>query len=309
MKTQFYYRKILIIGLTCLVSLAYSQENNQISDEPFAYQVNGIVPVFKFNNEYVKPSGVNFFLGNYNYNIVGKYQVLIEGATVEYVLLKLQGFKYKVASAGLQKYSDSTYLVPKEPYQNKKKYKPYISKKTPSLVDIEDQDEVFVIQSSKFEYQLNEGFIRKKYEVNKMQFDWGASLTIPFKIRPTIDDINMKITPELSLGGFFGMKKRLSRYKPHFWYIPIITAGVTIIGVNKDNIIVEQDVSNVKDGLIFARTISAGTVIELDGFQMGFVFGWDKPGGEIAKDWIYNDRLWYSFTIGFDFLNKNDDSE
>jgi hypothetical protein len=174
-----------------------------------------------------------------------------------------------------------------------------------NYVNIDDQDKMFWLKKDKFEKLLNQGYIKKRYEW-PVQVAYGANLSIPFKIRPQTDSINMKITPEISLGGFIGLRKRLNRYKPIYLYAPVITAGVTTIGINKDNVIDETN-TDTKDGLVLARTFSVGSFIEFNSFQLGFLLGWDKAGGEIAKDWIYNDRLWYSFSIGYNFLRRNDE--
>jgi hypothetical protein len=190
------------------------------------------------------------------------------------------------------------------------KYTPY--KK--DYIDVDDENKIFWIKKESFEKQLENGYIKKRYHLNP-ELAYGASLSIPFKIRPSIGDINMKITPELSLGGFIGGRFRLNRFKNVFLYLPVVTAGVTTIGINTDNIISEENTTQtttvnnaiVKDGLVFARTFSVGSFIEYNSFQFGFVLGWDKGGGEVAKDWIYNDQLWYSFSIGYNFLRKADD--
>lgn len=177
-------------------------------------------------------------------------------------------------------------------------------------VDIDDQNIKFWMKKDKFDKYLENGYIAKRYE-RKYQFAYGASLAVPFKIRPETKGQNIKITPELSLGGYAGGRVRLNKYKPIYLYIPIVTAGVTTIGINSNNVIDETIImadpnSNVDDALVFARTFSVGTFIEFNSFQMGFVLGWDRPGGEVARDWIYNDRLWYSFSIGYNFLRRED---
>lgn len=289
-----------------------AQENNQISDEPYAYQVIGYVNAYLYNGQEVKPSGNQVRLGNYKYNMVGKYQITESNTVIEYVLLQLQPFSFKISPVVADKdsavYKDSLYIVKKNS-RNQVTESKYI-KKSPNVVDIEEQQNVYVLQSAIFDYQLEQGFIRKQYETSwrKSRFDWGASLSVPFKIRPEIRNINMKITPEIALGGFVGFKKRINQYKPHYWYFPVVTAGVTIIGINQDNTIVEQETQDIKDGLVFARTFTLGTLVQLDDFQLGLMIGWDKAGGEIGKDWIYNDRLWYSFSLGFDFI-RNDKKE
>ncbi|SDM21023.1 hypothetical protein [Kriegella aquimaris] len=315
MKSIKIFISILLVLIFVLPS--FSQENNQISDEPFLYQVNGRVALRLFEGEYKVPTNSAEISGKYGYDLVGKYKTLVESLEIEYVLLQLRNWKYKTATTSIQ---DSlaigkVKMILRGKYRNKGKYKGkstpfYYIDNTPNIIDQEDQDKVYVMRMTDFKYQLDEGFIRKRYDTSNFHIDWGASLTLPFKMRPEVNDLNMKITPEISLGGFFGLRKRINPYKPHYIYLPVVTAGVTIIGLNKDNVIVEQNTGDAKDGLVFARTVSAGIVIALDDFQLGAVMGWDKAGGEIGKDWIYNDRPWFSFQIGFNFLQrKNEDSD
>lgn len=184
-----------------------------------------------------------------------------------------------------------------------------------NYVDIDDENKKFWIKKDKFNQYIEKGFIKKRFS-KKIQVAYGASLSVPFKIRPEVGDRNIKITPDLALGGYIGFRYRLNKYKPIYWYLPVITAGVTTIGINSDNLendtvvdevtMMEIENSSSSDGLVFARTFTIGSFVEFDSFQVGFVAGWDRPGGEIAKDWIYNDRLWYSFSIGYNFLRRSD---
>ena len=201
-----------------------------------------------------------------------------------------------------------------------------------NYIDIDDENKMFWIKKDRFEKYIKQGYIKKRYHT-PIQLAYGASLSIPFKIRPATGDFNMKITPEITLGGYLGLRRRLSRYKPVYVYFPVITAGITTIGINRDNVIDEstttqqetesdpttnqqelnnetttdqQEANEPEDGLVFARTGSIGLFFEFDSFQVGFVTGWDRPGGEIATDWIYKDRLWYSFNIGYNFLRRED---
>lgn len=206
----------------------------------------------------------------------------------------------------------------KKPYQKIKIYKEGSDeslvepiKIKPLYVDIEEQGQKFYLRKDKFNSLISKGYIKKRYET-PYQFAYGANLSLPFKIRPRVKEQNIKITPEISLGGYAGGRIRLNRYKPVYLYAPIITAGVTTIGINRNNIIDEStndvgSLNNIDDALVLARTFSIGTFLEYDTFQIGFVGGWDRPGGEVAKEWIHNDKFWYSFSIGYNFLRRSDD--
>ena len=237
-----------------------------------------------------------------------------ENAVNNYVLLKEKiksDYKKKVAEEEkrLKKFNDSVNQIlrktPKEMTITARNKNGKIIRNPRKInyqkkyINIDDQDKLFAIKTSDFNSLIENGYIRKRYRQN-YHIAYGATFTIPFKIRPEVNEENIRITPELTLGGFIGGRVRINKYKDHFLFLPVITAGATTININQDTVSSEED-----DGLVLARTLSLGTILELDKFQVGIVAGWDRPGGEIAKDWIYRDRLWYSLSIGFDFFSRS----
>ena len=52
------------------------------------------------------------------------------------------------------------------------------------------------------------------------------------------------------------------------------------------------------------RHVGLGAVLELTNFQLGFVMRVDRAPGEDETGWIYNDKIWHSFAIGYSFLNS-----
>ncbi len=291
-----------------------SQEESQVkSDEKFNYMVNGYVLFNEYdqNNNQLKYKSIQ--AGKYLFDIIGKsrYSNTKEEKDFYYYLIKIvpfeRGFVQKGDSLRLLYTKKEKEKFPKKWKANSGIYS--VIKNKTNIIDIGDQEDVFWIQKDIFDHYLNDGYIKKKYYtwLKSFQFAYGASLSIPFKIRPEIQDKNMKITPEISLGGYVGVKWRIHKYKNSYWYPLVFTAGITTIGINSDNTIKEVDTTDLKDGLVFARTASLGSILEFNSFQIGAVLGWDKPGGEIGKDWIYNDRLWYSFSFGYNFLTKKND--
>ena len=173
-----------------------------------------------------------------------------------------------------------------------------------TYINVDDNNKLFWIKAEEFERLENEKWLVKRYHM-KPKFAYGASFSVPFKIRPETSELNMKITPELTLGGYFGLKQRLSRYNDIYLYIPVITLGVTTLGVNEDNVIKETgSTQETQDGLVLGRTFTVGTIFEYKSFQIGLIGGFDKAGGEIGKNWVYNDKFWYSFSIGYSFFGK-----
>ncbi len=127
-------------------------------------------------------------------------------------------------------------------------------------------------------------------------------MTIPFKLRPKQDSINFNMTTDITLGAYIGLKKRISRKANNFIVIPA-TLGLSYINVGNN------ETSNVNtennSSVIPGWTWSSGIVFDLNGFNVGFVFGQDFASG-VGDDWLYNKKMWYSFSIGYSFFNSKD---
>ncbi|WP_024771761.1 hypothetical protein [Aquimarina macrocephali] len=173
-----------------------------------------------------------------------------------------------------------------------------------TYINVDDNDKRFWIKAEEFNRLLDEKYIVKRYYLST-QFAYGASLSVPFKIRPKTDDFNMKITPEIMLGGYLGLKHRLNRYKDIYIHFPVVTFGVTTLGINENNTINESTTTTeTPDGLVLGRTFSFGTILEYKSFQIGLIGGFDRASGEIGKNWAYNDKFWYSVGIGYSFFER-----
>lgn len=278
--------KLIFLVLTVFTySYIFSQQQSE-SDEKFDYLTIGHFTLKKFNIKENKPltefkipkSGTRFTIKNKVVHPVNDYNIY---------LIDILDYpnKYKEGS-------------------KKDKLIEYDQRGSDLYINIIDNDELFWIKSEELDNLLEEEFVLKRYYLHP-KFAYGASLSVPFKIRPETDDFNMKITPEITLGGYVGLKQRLSRFKDIYVYIPVVTLGVTTLGINENNIIKETgNNEEVQDGLVLGRTFSVGTIFEFKSFQIGLIGGFDKAGGEIGKDWVYNDKFWYSFSIGYSFFGK-----
>jgi hypothetical protein len=125
-------------------------------------------------------------------------------------------------------------------------------------------------------------------------------LTIPFKLRPKIDSVNFNITTDVTLGPYFGITKRFSPTKRYYFTIPA-TLGLSYININDNN------TSNINEdneiGIVPGITWSTGLILQLEDFNIGVVLGQDYASS-VGDDWIYNGKLWFSFAIGYNFLNQ-----
>jgi hypothetical protein len=126
-------------------------------------------------------------------------------------------------------------------------------------------------------------------------------MTIPFKLRPKMDSVNFNMTTDITLGAYIGVKKRISRNLNNFIVIPF-TLGLSYINVGNSqtsNVNTENNTSVVP-----GWTWSSGIIIDLNGFNLGFVFGTDYASG-VGQDWLYNKKPWISFSFGYSFFSKD----
>ncbi|QLG46029.1 hypothetical protein [Costertonia aggregata] len=312
----------------------YSQK--QQLTEPFAFYFNGHIKLFLFdekkddfeyetngNSTENKPNKIKRFKYGEEtqfYRIGTYYEKLTNEQSIKYYKMTPVPFKYKilVESKDYEKYgrsiNDMDYINGSKLYRinniNEDKLQKNDTrwfKENDALVSVQDRNKIFLIESSRFDEMENKDFIFKRYVLWDWDVDYGAQLSLPFKLRPEINDDNMRITPEINLGGYVSSRLRIDRRKNRYLHLPMFSAGVSGIGINSNNKIDES--TNTGDGLVMATTFTGGVGVELDSFQLAFIIGWDKASGEIGKEWQYNGRPWYSFGVGFTFLSKQKDEK
>lgn len=130
----------------------------------------------------------------------------------------------------------------------------------------------------------------------------GGQLTLPFKIRPKADTHSFRLTTDVTVGGFVGMTKRLSRVKEIFLTIPL-AAGLTFINLNDDNTSLDRSVQEAE--VVPGLTWSTGLVLQLEKYSLGVMFGKDYAS-EVGNQWQYHGRMWWSFGIGFAFVRGDE---
>jgi hypothetical protein len=158
-------------------------------------------------------------------------------------------------------------------------------KNNTNFVNSADNDKFFWIRKDELDNYMTDGFITKSYKTPNTNIAYGANISLPFKLRTETNGQNIKITPDLTLGGYLGMKWRISQTNNN------------------------PTSPNKGDGTVLGITGSTGLVFQLSDFQFGLMLGWDRAAGEIGKDWIYNNKTWYSFSIGYSFLGNNADKD
>lgn len=127
-------------------------------------------------------------------------------------------------------------------------------------------------------------------------------LTVPFKLRPKQDMLNFNITTDVTLGPYFGISKRISKKDPFYLTLPA-TLGLSFININNNtttNMPVDEEI-----GIVPGITWSTGFIFQFDKFNIGFLLGKDYASG-IGDQWIYQDKMWYSFAIGYSFTKPDE---
>ena len=126
----------------------------------------------------------------------------------------------------------------------------------------------------------------------------GGQLTLPFKIRPKADTRSFRLTTAVTVGGFVGVTKRLSKVKEIFLTIPL-AAGLTFINLNDDNTFLDRAIQETE--VVPGLTWSTGLILQLEKYSLGFMLGKDYAS-DVGNQWQYHGRMWWSFGIGFTFV-------
>lgn len=98
------------------------------------------------------------------------------------------------------------------------------------------------------------------------------------------------------------MRWRISHTLNYHLVAPLVTAGVGTLTIAQGT--APSAMSGAKT--VLGLTASVGAIVELsESFQLGFAMGIDRAPGDDGDGWIYNDRIWYSFAVGYTFLTKS----
>jgi hypothetical protein len=122
---------------------------------------------------------------------------------------------------------------------------------------------------------------------------------VPFKLRPKQGDTKFQMTTDVTVGAYGGIRKRISKYSPTYLTIPIVL-GLSFINVTQ-NTTTNTGTADLKSKITPGWTWATGIVIQTNVLNLGFIIGKDYASG-FAEDWIYYDKTWYSFGIGYSFL-------
>ena len=162
--------------------------------------------------------------------------------------------------------------------------------------DIQDNTSADAIQDSTISTHVVEevNYLISKEKLTEYRYELafgfacGLLTTSPVKIQ--LCDGNMTIGT--NLGAYAGWKVTLA-------HIPF-----TIIGSAGSAIIPISDAGADKVETKLGWTCAIGLLIEpISNYQIGILFGIDHLVGDARNDYPYQNEIWISFGIGFDFMN------
>lgn len=287
---------ISAIFLVFLTEAVYGQQQ-QSGEDPFFYKVSGLVYVQEYNSlTRSKTSNLKIPKEPLKFRIVSKETESSDNSTY-----------YVIQFLRIKPESDETVKVTiTGKGENKTTTREVLStlKGSSVFINSDDNDKYFWLRKDELDNYMADGFITKSYKTPNTNIAYGANISLPFKLRPETNGQNIKITPDLTLGGYLGIKWRISKTKPFYLTAPIVTLGLATLSINDNS---NTATPSKGDGTVLGITGSTGLVFQLDDFQFGFMLGRDRAAGEIGKDWIYNNKTWYSFSIGYSFLGNNSD--
>jgi len=169
-----------------------------------------------------------------------------------------------------------------------------------TFITSEDNGKYFCLEQDKFDVLLASNVIGKVYRRGRTGEVYGLSLMLPFKLRRATGGFNTSLTESITIAGVLSERWRISNKRDYHADFPVVTAGLTTLDLAMGTAPSAMTGSKQLLGL----TVSLGAVLELANFQLGFMMGVDRAPGEDGKGWIYNDKIWYSFAIGYSFLNS-----
>lgn len=135
----------------------------------------------------------------------------------------------------------------------------------------------------------------------------SGTLLAPIKIRPEkkIDATNTvpwELSTDITLGQYIGYRFPLSKINPYYLTVPTLTLGTSLLSINSSNTAPKSETSTT-----LGLTWSTGIILDLNGFNIGFLLGKDYAPGKAGKDWIYNEEIWFSIGFGINLTSKNKD--
>lgn len=135
-------------------------------------------------------------------------------------------------------------------------------------------------------------------------FDFSP-LVIPLKIRPAIGDNPLQFLGDVAIGPYFGYQfgKRSFDFSatPSQTTLTACAFGSpTMINLNSSN----QTNSPTNGNSVLGLSTGLGLLFDINSLQFGLTTGWDWISGEVSETWIYQGKVWTSFSFAYNLSNQ-----
>lgn len=273
-------KKFMLFGVVLLLStVLFAQDQDKDFERKNYYELNGRAKFYEVNNRYEIQKDTIFYSLS-GFLVTAEWdEVSIEDRV--YVVLTYPNYK-----SGRQSQTETAVALAAGaepvnfPIQN-------LNGKTLCILK-DDFDKILKTPIYSVSFKRF-----KNYQIT------AGQLTLPFKLRPKINDKKFQMTTDVTIGAYGGIRKRISKTNPIYLTIPVVL-GLSFINVN-ENTTTNTGTADLKSGITPGWTWATGLVIQTNRLNVGFVFGRDYASG-YAEDWIYHGKTWYSFAIGYSFL-------
>jgi hypothetical protein len=131
-----------------------------------------------------------------------------------------------------------------------------------------------------------------------------GTLTAPFKLRMAVGSSEESFMDgTFNVSQYFGWKFRISNSNPYF-VSPFVFGGVTSLSYSSANNKGIVDATQKENGS--GLTYGAGVAFRFGTISPGIVIGFDHGFGDLGRTFEYNDKLWLSFSLNFEFFKPKE---
>jgi hypothetical protein len=163
------------------------------------------------------------------------------------------------------------------------------------------RDEIWLSEEDNgkfFALSLNDFQLKAQHYPRTTSLSFGA-LMVPVKLRFRTENVEyFDFSKDVSMGTSVGVRQGLSRFKPYYASL-LLSTGMSLVSALPQNsggfVTAPTDLA--------AFTASMGTILDLDGVQLGIFSGIDMVPREAGGHWIYQNKPWFSMGIGYQFMS------
>lgn len=294
-------KKLLLVAIVMMSSLfAFSQNDPKLVGYYLQPQTNSIKV---YQSKVDKPDEPNlstydFWDLKHHYNYWFKTDITVTGS---------DGKKYiRITIPNQDRYVPSP-DKPDDPTAGKRVQTPNYNPVVPwtnkeQYVDIDSQDFNSWLWISEDDYN--------HYKVSYYGYNFTyqiAAITTPLKYRFPYGTHSSSIqNGDLNLGTFGGFRIGNKTNTAGFNLGLILGINSTTMNSANNTSITDKTTSQSNTGLNYGL---AGVIDIEKKFQIGFIAGWDHATGDLAKGYIYQDRMWIGFSLNYKFLSFGGDSK